>query len=154
MKVVALDPGPSFGIAVWDGQNHVAYQYMGGLFAAISRLKTFIQPGVHVVVEKFVITSSTPKKDLHAAYTTLYIIGAAQVAAQELGCSVSLQTPGQRDWAVPFLPALGWHRTGTQVGQPDADDANAASAHLLKHLVDARQLPLALLTKIIDTELT
>lgn len=153
--IVSFDPGPSFGIATWDGKRHSAEQFTGTLTFAIEMLEEFLYRGDELVIEKFVISGSTVKKDLKAAYPTLYMIGAAQVLAVQKGCSrVTLQTPSQREWAVQFLPALGWYRTGSEVGQPNADDANAASAHLLKYLADTRQLPNELLTKIIDLELT
>lgn len=153
--IISFDPGPSFGIATWDGKQHKAFQFTGTLHSAMHTLRSFLLEDAQLVIEKFVISSSTIKKDLHGAYATLYQIGAAQELAYQTRCSrLTLQKPGEREWAVQFLPALGWYRTGSEVGQPDADDANAASAHLLKYLADTRQLPNELLTKIIDLELT
>lgn len=154
MRVVAFDPGPSYGIAIWDGQHHESYQFTGDLVAAIHRLESFLDHRTQLVIEKFVISNSTIKKNKEAAYTTLYMVGCAQKSAADKQCvSVRLQKPDERSWAEPFLACLGWYRTGTQVGQPDADDANAASAHLLAFLESTRTIPQDLLTKIIDLEI-
>lgn len=149
MRVVAVDPGLTTGVAVYEHGGFSSFEIPGGLLPAVACVRDLLTPNAVLVFEKFVISSSTVKKDLTDAYTALYINGAIQVAAQERqALRVVTQTPAQKEWAKDsFLKALGWYQVGL------GGHANDAARHILKYLADSRTLPHELLTKIIDLEL-
>lgn len=147
MRVLSVDPGKTTGWARWSHDEFDSGEILGGLHQASAFLEDMIHYVDVFVFEKFVISSSTVKKDLTEAYTALYINGALQDLAFRYDTRIVTHTPGDKEWGLPFLKAIGWHYVGGD------GHANDAAAHLLKYMSDTRQLPNDLLTKIIDLEL-
>jgi len=150
-KIIAVDPGGTTGIAAWNEHTCRTWEVSGGLLAGVRAVRELLQPGDTLIYEKFEIMASTVKTDLDDAYTALYINGALLVAAADAGVRIIEQRPKDKlfanshNWAA--LRAVEWYST-----QGDGH-CNDAAAHLLKHLVDTRQLPDSMLSKIVDMEL-
>lgn len=149
--VVSVDPGETTGIATWNGHYCRSWEVPNGLLAGVRAVRQLLDYNTTLVYEKFEITTSTTRNDLTAAYTTLYINGGLLVAAADAGV---LGVHEQRRMHKSFASANNWS-TLKAVGWYDTNSthANDAAAHLLKYLIDARELPDFMLSKIIDQEL-
>jgi len=155
MRLMAIDPGQTTGVALMDTDTGFrSLEVEGGLIPAVDSMRGILSRAQYdvLIYEKFEIHNSTTKTDLTDAYTALYINGNAIVLAAKLGIRVVEQRPKDKLFANSSqwrtLKAVGWYT-------PEGDGhANDAAAHLVKYMVDKHLLPDALFSKIIDSELS
>lgn len=135
MKVIAVDPGGTTGLAFWDGGFHGEWpQWAAG--APRERRDTWpmvedlcgwarrFGSDLTFVVEEYRITQRTAQ--LSQQYTALEVIGAIKFLCHLYSCGIVLQKPGdaKRFASDRRIRAAGlWHQGG-------AGHANDAARHL------------------------
>lgn len=126
MRIVAVDPGGTCGIAQYDSKTKAFSAteqpgFDGVRFVSLVLLQTDV-----LVVESFYIGPQTLKKSRGGIMTTLEVIGALHFLAVAEGVMYEPQAPNERDLATPArLKKLGWWRPSK------GGHMNSAAAHLL-----------------------
>lgn len=135
MRVLAVDPGKTTGIAVWNSGTFSAWaeEYELALDFVASYIRDDYRPDV-VVIEDFVITQRTTKMGTAnwRRGQELEFIGVARWWCKTTGVEFVLQTPSQ---AKSFstdqkLKTYGWWSKGV-------DHPRDATRHLMLYLVKA-----------------
>lgn len=141
-RVMAVDPGKSTGIVVGDFHDDHGFSiihvqqlkhehWMSGVYDILTTRNEFA-PDI-VVCEQFDLR---PGNNFLADLTPVKI---NSVLAWEIG-DIVWQTPAMAKTTMPdhVLKSLGFWPTGTDVSQPDADDARDAGRHLFLWAVTKR----------------
>ena len=148
MRVLAVDPGGTTGLALYDS-NLYAPHYKGGLPVEFdswqtpdydSTVNSIIGESLGldaIVCEGFHIRGNTHKLDAGAFSQTTDLIGACRFVASEKGIPFIRQTPAQaKGFATDDkLRTLGWYNPSKGGHQNDA------ARHLLVYLAGIRYAP-------------
>ena len=148
-RLISIDPGMSTGmvLALYDADKRMevihAGQVAGGIQGALLEIEDLIDPEMVIVCEKFSPRPGARSWKL-AELEPLRIEGALEAI---YGDRIYWRKPEQRklvrDLSTTelFLKANDYWTTPKDVGQKDADDANAATMHALGYLRDRAHRP-------------
>lgn len=135
---IGIDPGDSCGFAIVTSSGvHFAEQVTPELLTrrlrhtlATLRDDDKLSTLAGIFCERF-ISSGRPGRTHQP--TAQQVIGVVLSVAAEFDVEVTLQSPGDAKHFAPnsLLRDLGMHKTGTEVRQRDANDANDATRHAL-----------------------
>ena len=134
MRVVAIDPGETTGIAVSNGGDLVLFDSIEGQMNAINTIRSNIATDV-LVIEEFRISAGTARKTRSGSNTAIEIIGAAKWLAYLQGVPWVQQTPSD---VMGFMTNEKLRRIGWYVPNEHARDA---VRHLAYYLVKAGHIP-------------
>lgn len=131
MRIIAIDPGGTTGVATWGDDGLAASQdtpdevldYLADALAG--RFAEDGRPGL-VVCESFTISGATLKMSRGGSNTALETIGAARYLCRRAGVEFRLQSPAE---AKGFSTDEKLRRIGWLPGLPD--HARDAARHLL-----------------------
>ena len=139
MRIVAIDPGETTGIAVYDdeyGPNLAGYDAVPGQMIAVSCIKRELTLDVDLlVIEEFRISAGTARKTRSSSNTTIEIIGAAKWLAHCANVPVVMQSPAD---VMGFMTNDKLRRLGWYVPNEHARDA---VRHLAFYLVEEGHIP-------------
>lgn len=122
MKIIAIDPGGTTGVAGYE--DSLFYTGEVGAWETAVDYVLALEPDI-VVCESFHITAQTLK--VARSYDALYMIGTLKYELPKRGIELVMQTPSERQFATPKkLAAVGWKVKG--------DHATQATRHLLTYL--------------------
>lgn len=129
MKIIAVDPGGTTGMAHWSDTAALPglqwWEQIDRWQSAVDQI-LLRKPDV-VVCESYHITARTLK--LARSYDALYMIGALEHYAHLGHFKLDMQPPSARTFATPKkLERLGWRPTG--------DHATQATRHLVVWLFE------------------
>lgn len=117
MRVMAIDPGPSTGIALWDTDDELPWATTLQRHEAEDFIvEKIAKQAVHLVIcEEFVITAGTAKKGRMGS-ESIEMIGVVKYFCRE--CDVELKF-GRPSDAMKFatnekLKRIGWYQTGPE----------------------------------------
>ncbi len=158
MKVLAIDPGGTTGVAAYHGPGSgpTSFEIKGGLEGfAVWWLSTktcggedlhrYLPPAYDIIViERFILSARTIKNT--PQYDALEIVGLVKATSHVHGPPVKLQTAAQaKSFATDEkLKAMKWW------DRSPGGHANDAARHLMTYLADTDQAFLQLLAKAID----
>ena len=133
--IIAVDPGKTTGIAVYDATNKslIGTEQIGDLYDTITYIEDWMY--TTIVCESYTITPATMKKSRQNY--SLEMIGVLRYLTQKHDAKFLLQTPAA---AKSFstddkLKRLDWY-------VPGQDHANDALRHLLLYLATTNQINL------------
>jgi hypothetical protein len=138
MRVLAVDPGGTTGIAFYEDGFFTSYQRDCYEDAVDSIVDCVRPPSLDALVcEGFHIRGNTHKLDAGAFSQTTDLIGACRFVASEKGIPFIRQTPAQaKGFATDDkLRTLGWYNPSKGGHQNDA------ARHLLVYLAGIRYAP-------------
>ena len=133
MKILAVDPGPTPGLATWDTDEQLFYAWVapGWMYGCeyITQVDADSRPVFGtIVIESFAIGGSRRK----SSNETIEMIGVARWFALEWDIPFVEQPPGAQKFGSPAkLKKLGWYESTKAKG----DHARSATGHLLLYLV-------------------
>lgn len=151
--VIGGDTGLSVGYcALWDTER-IAYgqaEPNDAIAAIVDLMREHAQKPdtwVTLALERFTISKRTAHMTQQPQ--ALEVIGALRSHAHQLGVVVMLQEIAPAKIIAPnaLLRKLGWYLKGSDVGAPDADDANDATRQALLWLARHRATAFDRLTK-------
>jgi hypothetical protein len=151
--IIGGDTGLSVGYCALWGTERIAYGQAppDDAIAAITRLmrEHAQKPDtwVTLALERYNISKRTARMTQQPQ--ALEVIGALRNQAHVLGVAVVLQEIAPAKILAPnaLLRKLGWYLKGSDVGAPDADDANDATRQALLWLARHRATAFDRLTK-------
>jgi len=137
MRVLAVDPGGTTGLAFYSGADDYFHSWQMTGFDEVVREIPGWQPDV-IVCESFTIRSNTHKLDAGAFSHTTDLIGACRLIALRDGAEFVRQSPAQaKGFATDAkLRTLRWYST------IKGGHSNDASRHLLTYLAGIRYAPI------------
>lgn len=129
MRFLAIDPGGTTGLALYDKGFFNSFEYRGTFSKqshAISEILTEMNGWDAVICESFIITPNTGTLGSdEQKYYPLMLIG----VIRHYWSDTVMQTPARRKWASPDkLKKLGWWNPSK------GNHRNDAAAHLLTYL--------------------
>lgn len=133
--IIGIDPGLSTGMGIiWNGTRHGAKQgppaeVIQELEKQLNLMMLLSDHEIRIGIERFITTPETGKKSQQS--TALEVIGAVTHVAESVGVPVHKQNVADvkklvQNWR---LKELGLYVKPTDVGRPDANDANDAMRH-------------------------
>lgn len=134
--IVAVDPGSMTGIVMWEGSHYPKFLQISHTEAADLFLRMDWESADvdTVVIERFIITSSTTKKSREGMHHALNLIGLITHLARHNGVRIVLQTPaeGKRITKTHLEEKALW--------APGMQHSQDAARHLYLHLLKEGKL--------------
>jgi hypothetical protein len=131
VRVLAIDPGPHVGLAIWTDDPSFQAHEVTPAFVYDGNGEAWVMASDEVVVEDFYISGARGRE----ANETIEMIGMLRHTARRHGKKFTTQKPGDAKFATNTkLKHLGWYEVG------GSDHARSASRHLLTYLVTTGRL--------------